>query len=308
MTTSGTATLSFDLVELFEEAFERCGREMRTGYEMRTARRSLNLLTIEWANRGINLWTVEQGQIPLVAGQAVYPLPADTIDLFEHVIRTGTGTNQFDISLSRISAPDYATIAAKNSTGRPIQMWFTRQSGETDGSITTLQTAATATDTTLSLVPTASFASTVGLVQIDSETIAYSGVDTVGGMTLLNCARGQVMTTAAAHLAGASVYIKRLPMVSLWPVPDQGSTTTPYYTLVYWRLRRVQDATSGVQTVDIPFRFVECLVAGLAFRIGSKLPEVPPEKLSALKIEYEQQFALAAEEDREKATLRIVPR
>ena len=132
MTTSGTTTFNLNLNELVEEAFERCGAELRTGYDLRTARRSLNLLTIEWANRGINLWTIEQGSIPLVQGQITYDLPADTIDLLEHVVRTQSGQQgQTDINISRISVDTYATIPNKNAQGRPIQVWINRQSGAT---------------------------------------------------------------------------------------------------------------------------------------------------------------------------------
>ena len=127
MTTSGTTSFNLDLNDLFEEAFERCGAEMRTGYDFRTARRSLNLLTIEWANKGINLWTLEQGSIEMVQGQITYPLPIDTIDLFDHVIRTQTGQAQTDININRISADTYLTIPNKNAQGRPIQVWINRQ-------------------------------------------------------------------------------------------------------------------------------------------------------------------------------------
>ena len=141
MTTSGTAAFNLDLNSLVEEAFERCGSELRSGYDLRTARRSLNLLTIEWANKGINLWTVEQGEIPLVQGQAVYDLPVDTIDLLDHVVRTGTGQNQTDININRISVSTYSTIPNKNAQGRPIQVWINRQSGATypDGVTTTVK-------------------------------------------------------------------------------------------------------------------------------------------------------------------------
>jgi hypothetical protein len=132
MTTSGTTTFNLDLNNLIEEAFERCGAEMRTGYDMRTARRSLNLLTIEWANKGINLWTIEQGSIPMVQGTVTYSLPVDTIDLLDHVIRTGTGSNQTDINITRISVDTYSTIPNKLTQGRPIQVWINRQSGATE--------------------------------------------------------------------------------------------------------------------------------------------------------------------------------
>lgn len=127
MATSGTAAFDLDLNNLVEEAFERCGVELRTGYDMRTARRSLNLLSIEWANRGINLWTIEEGSIALTDGTGAYNLPADTIDLLDHVIRTGTGTSQSDLSMTRISVSTYASIPNKNVEGRPIQVWIDRQ-------------------------------------------------------------------------------------------------------------------------------------------------------------------------------------
>jgi hypothetical protein len=132
MTTSGTTTFNLDLNNLIEEAFERCGAEMRTGYDMRTARRSLNLLTIEWANKGINLWTIEQGSIPMVQGTVTYSLPVDTIDLLDHVIRTRSWLNQTDINITRISVDTYSTIPNKLTQGRPIQVWINRQSGATE--------------------------------------------------------------------------------------------------------------------------------------------------------------------------------
>jgi hypothetical protein len=131
MTTSGTTSFNLDLNNLVEEAFERCGSELRTGYDLRTARRSLNLLTAEWANRGVNLWTIEEGQITLNEGQISYNLPIDTVDLLEHVIRTGTGQNQSDLTVTRISVSTYATIPNKLAQGRPIQIWVDRQSGAT---------------------------------------------------------------------------------------------------------------------------------------------------------------------------------
>jgi hypothetical protein len=131
MTTSGTSSFDLQISDLFEEAYERAGSELRSGYDFRTARRSFNLLTSEWANRGINLWTVESGTIALVAGTATYNLPVDTIDLIEHVIRQNPGntSTQTDISISRISVSTYSTIPNKLNTGRPIQVYINRQSG-----------------------------------------------------------------------------------------------------------------------------------------------------------------------------------
>ncbi len=205
---------------------------MRSGYDFRTARRSFNLLSTEWANRGINLWTVESGSIPLVAGTATYNLPVDTIDLIEHVIRQnpGNASTQTDISISRISVSTYSTIPNKLNTGRPIQVYINRQSGAT--------------------TPT--------------------GV--------------------------------QYPTITVWPVPPDNT-----YTFVYWRLRRMQDAGNGSETADIPARFLPALTAGLAYQIAMKLPESAP-RLPMLQAEYERQWQLASEEDREKAPVRFVPR
>jgi hypothetical protein len=129
MTTSGAATFNLDLNECVEEAFERCGTELRTGYDLRTARRSLNLLLADWANRGLNLWCVEQGQQVLTPGTNTYTLPADTVDLIEHVIRTGAGnvSTQTDLTITRISVSTYSSIPNKLQQARPIQVWINRQ-------------------------------------------------------------------------------------------------------------------------------------------------------------------------------------
>jgi hypothetical protein len=290
--------------DLIEEAFERCGLEVRSGYDFRTARRSLNLLTIEWANRGINLWTVEQGQIVLNTQQALYALPVDTIDILDASTRTNNGSqsNQTDINLSRISEPTYMTIPNKNTTGRPVQMFVNRQSGGVASvAQTTLVGGIDADDTTITLANAANLP-TQGFVNIGSETIAYQNIV---GNQILNAWRGQNGTTAAAHLTGVDVFNNQLPCINVWPTPNPPGNQ---YTLVYYRMRRIQDAGTGVRTQDIPFRFIPCMVAGLAYQLSVKIPGVDPGRIPMLKSEYEQQFQLAAEEDREKAAIRFVPR
>ena len=224
MTTSGTTTFNPDFTEIAEEAWERAGREMRSGYDLRTARRSMNLLTIEWQNRGINMWTIDEGTVALTTGTASYNLPADTIDLMEQVVRTGAGnvSTQSDLNISRISVSTYSSIPNKISQGRPIQVYVDR------------------------------------------------GRDN--------------------------------PSITVWPVPDSND-----YTLVYWRMRRIQDAGAGAETADMNFRFLPCLMAGLAYYIAMKEPDLMP-RVPMLQAEYEKQFDLAAGEDREKATLSLVPR
>jgi hypothetical protein len=302
MATNGGTAFNLDLNELVEEAFERAGLELRTGYDLRTARRSLNLMTIEWANRGINLWTIEQGQIVLATGQASYPFPVDTIDLLDQVIRQNNGTtNQIDINISRISESTYSTLPNKLAQGRPIQVWINRQSGQTNPTTALLDGNVSSTTTTITLTSVTDVASN-GFIKIDTETIYYANVS---GNQLLNCARGQNGTTAAAHTSGAAITNLNLPSINVWPTPAAPGSQ---YTFVYYRLRRIQDAGTGVTEQDIPFRFLPCMVAGLAYYIAMKKPEVPAERVFALKAAYEEQFQLAADEDREKASIRFVPR
>jgi hypothetical protein len=303
MSTTGTSSFNLDVNDLIEEAFERCGKELRTGYDFKTARRSLNLLTIEWANRGINLWTIEQGVIPMATGQAMYPIPVDTIDLMDMVIRTNNGvqSNQVDINISRISEPTYMTLPNKLAQGRPIQVWINRQSGQENLSDALLDGNISSTTTTISLTSTSNLASS-GFIKIGTETISYPNIN---GNQLINCARGQNGTTAASHLSGATITVQNLPCVNVWPTPNSPGNQ---YTFVYYRMRRIQDAGTGVYVQDIPFRFIPCMVAGLAYQLSTKLPEVDMNRIPMLKADYEQQFQLAAEEDREKAAIRFVPR
>ena len=212
------------MAELIEEAYERAGIEIRTGYQFRTARRSLNFLFQEWANKGLNLWTVQADEIPLVQGQATYNLPDDCIDIIEHVIRQSQGStyNQTDLIIPRIALPTYAAIPNKLAQGRPIQVYVDR------------------------LTP--------------------------------------------------------IPTITLWQVPNSSS-----YIFKYWYLRRTQDAgTSGANTMDVPFRFVPALVAGLAYHVALKSPE-SMDRIGLLKQMYDEAWELAAAEDRDRAPVRFVP-
>ena len=230
--TTATTDFNLDLNTLVEEAFERCGAELRTGYDLRTAKRSLGLLLMDWANRGINLWTLETGTKTLTYDVGTYDLEADTVDLLDHVIRTGTGTNQQDINITRISSSTYVSIPNKNATGRPIQIWINRRTGATD-------------------------------------------------------ATGQVVK----------------PQFTVWPKPDNSTTWTLFYT----RLRRMFDPGNGINGQDIPFRFLPCMVAGLAYMLSMKI-QGAETRTAILKAQYDEAWDLAAGEDREKAAVRFVPR
>jgi hypothetical protein len=304
--TSGISTFNLDLNNLVEDAFERCGQELRTGYDLKTARRSLNIMTAEWANRGLNLWTIEPGQITMNQNQIMYPLPVDTVDLLDMVTRTGSGQNQQDINISRISESTYITIPTKNATGRPIQVWINRQSGQENPTDILLAETLTATASTAANPQTITLSSTVGLAQfgfikIGEETIQYGGID---GNDITGCIRAVNSTALAPHAIGAKIYVQNLPTVNVWPTPEQSN----FYQFVYYRLRRIQDAGTGVTVEDIPFRFIPAMVAGLAYYLSNKLPMTDPNRIQMLKADYEQQFQLAADEDREKASVRFVPR
>ena len=229
MTTSGTTAFNPEFTELAEMAWAQAGREMRSGFDLRLARYAMNMLTIELSNRGINMWTIEQGTIPLEQGVNTYDLPADTIDLLEHVIRTSVGqqNSQADLNITRISVSTYSTIPNKLIQARPIQVWVQR--------------------------------------------------------------------------------LRDNPKITVWPTPDQGTIASPYYTFVYWRMRRIQDAGAGIETQDLPFRFMPVITSGLAYQLALKTPELM-QRVPMLQAEYEKQFDLAAGEDREKAALRLVPR
>ena len=227
MTTSGVATFNLDFPELAEEAWERASggeRELRSGYDLKTTRRSLNLLLAAFANIGLNLWSLDSGTIPLVAGTATYVIPVDTVDLLDHVIRTGSGSAslQSDLTCTRISSSTYATIPNKLIQARPLQIWIQRLEA---------------------------------------------------------------------------------PQITLWPVPDNAQT----YSLVYWRLRRLQDAGNGANTPDVPFSFLPALVAGLAYYIALKIPE-GSQRIPMLQQQYNEALDLAMSEDRERAAVRFVPR
>ena len=299
--TSGTVSFNLDLNDLVEEAFERAGRELRTGYDLRTARRSLNIMFADWANRGINMWTIEPGVIDLVQGQNTYALPGDTIDLLEHVVRTGANVaaTQADLTITRISVSTYATLPNKLQQARPIQVWVQRYNNQISPTGLTLDGAITATDTEITLDSVEGLPAS-GFIKIDNEIINYVYIS---GNTLYSCFRGQQNTTAASHADNSAVFWAQLPAITVWPTPDAAQP----YQFVYWRLRRTQDAGGGVNVMDVPFRFVPCMAAGLAYYIAGKIPE-GMEKLPILKQQYDEAWELAAYEDHEKAALRFVPR
>lgn len=220
MPTSGTTTFDLDITDIIEEAYELTGSELRGGYEMRTARRSLNLMMREWGNRGINFWTVRENSVVVSPDQQDVILPNDTIDILDAVWRTGSGTGQNDRILTRIDMVEWAQTSNKNMPALPTQFYVQR------------------------IVP---------------------------------------------------------PVVRLWPrTPVEG-------TFVYWGLRSIQDAGSYGNNMDVPYRFLPAMTSGLAYYLALKNGALDANRVAALKAEYDRQFQLAAEEDRERTPFRLVP-
>lgn len=218
MATSGTTAFNLDFDEIIDEAYERCGLETRSGYDMRTAHRSLGLMLMEWANRGLNLWTIEQRSLALSTGTPEYSLPTDTVNILSAVIRTGTGGTQQDITLDRISQNEYLYTPDKNTQARPSQYFLQR-------------------------------------------------------------------TTT--------------PKLFLYPAPDSDN-----YTIQYYVVRRIEDVGAFTNSADVVFRFLPCLVAGLAYYISLKKA---PERMPILKQLYEEEFLRAAQEDRDTSSVYITP-
>ena len=214
MATSGSRDFTLDVAEIIEEAYERCGLEVRTGYDARTSRRSMNLMFADWANRGVNLWTVRQATITLTNNQATETLGADVVDLLEVVLRR----SNTDFDLTRLSRGDYLSIPNKTTQGRPSQFFFNRQ-------IT--------------------------------------------------------------------------PQITLWPTPENSTDQ-----IVYYFIRRIEDADALTNNVELPFRFLPCAVAGMAYYIALKKA---PERIQLLKNVYEEEFQRAADEDEDRVSLKLQP-
>ena len=215
MATSGSRDFNLDVGEIIEEAYERCGLEVRTGYDARTARRSLNLMFADWANRGLNLWTVKEATQALTKGTASYTFTAnDIVDILDVVLRR----DNTDYTVQRISRGEYATLPNKTTQGRPSQFYFDRQ-------------------------------------------IA--------------------------------------PILNLWAVPENSTDQ-----IIYYYVRRIEDADALVNTTDMPFRFYPCMVAGLAYYMAMKRA---PDRIQMLKTVYEEEFQRAADEDEGRTPLKLQP-
>ena len=215
MTTSSSTDFDLNVAEFIEEAYERCGLEAKTGYDLQTAKRSMNIMLAEWSNRGLNQWTIEQRTQALTANDSEYNLATDVIDILSLVVRR-SGT---DFSMTRISRDSFLNLPNKTSTGRPTQYFLDRQN---------------------------------------------------------------------------------TPNLKLFPTPENSTDV-----IVYDALTRMQDADTPINTIEIPFRFIPCLTAGLAYYIAMKKA---PDRIQLLKTVYEEEFERAMAEDRDRSAFNVSPK
>lgn len=291
MAVSGSSDFELDVAEYVEEAFERCGLEVRTGWDLTSARRSLNLLFADWANRGLNRWTIEQATLPLASGIAIYPAGTLTMTVaasgsfsVAETITGGTSGATASITSIRsstaidITIPEGTFVAAETITGA------------TSGATTTVSAA-------ISLTP---IQSTIDVLSAVIRTGTGSGQTDVAISRISRDAYINIATKNSTSRP-TQFYVDRLitPSIKLWPTPDNNT-----YTLVYDKLTRIDDVDNPQNTVDVPFRFYPCLSAGLAYYISLKRA---PQRTQILKAVYEEEFERAAAEDRDRASLSLTP-
>ena len=218
MATSNSTDFEPNVAEFIEEAFERCGLELRTGYDLKTAQRSINLMLAEWANRGLNQWTISEATQTVTEGTREYTLNSNVIDVLDVVLRRTEGGTTTDTQMSRVSRSEYINIPTKSTKARPTQFFVDKQN---------------------------------------------------------------------------------TPVLKVWPAPENSTDI-----LVFNKMVRMDDADKGINTMDLPFRFYPCFVAGLSYYLSMKKN---PQLTEQLKLIYEEEFRRAADEDEDRASFRITP-
>ena len=287
MAVSGSKDFEPNVAEYVEEAFERCGLELRTGYDAQTARRSLNLLFADWANRGLNRWTIEQVTQTFAKDIADYPVGTITLSVSDSdsftIAETITGSTSA-ATASLLTKPASTSMTLSVPTG-------TFTSGETiTGSSSSATTTTTSTASLEDVQATIDILS--GVVRRDSSDIAITRIS-----------RDDYLSIATKSTTGrpTQFYVDRLitPVVKVWPTPENSTDQ-----FIYDRLVRIDDADTSINTLQVPFRFYPCMTAGLAYYIALKRA---PDRIQILKMLYEEEFQRAAEEDRDKADITLVP-
>ena len=287
MTTSNSKNFEIDVAEYIEEAFERCGLELRTGYDLKTAKRSMNLLFADWANRGLNQWTIDQTSITVASGVSEYP--AGTLTL--SVSASGSFSVGETITGGTSAATDIITSKPTSSAVATTIPVGTFSSGET---ITGGTSAAT---TTVSAVQDLSDVQST--IDILSTVVTRDGTD----FAIDRLSRSEFLNIPTKTQTGRpnQFFLDRqiTPVLKIWPVPDNNTDI-----LKFNRLTRIEDADAFTDTMDVPFRFYPCLAAGLAYYLSMKKN---PQMMGMLKSIYEEEMIRAMEEDRDRASFKISP-
>lgn len=287
MTTSGSTDFELDVADYIEEAFERCGKTVRTGYDLKTAKRSLNLLLAEWANRGLNQWTIRETTMPLAANIRVYPGGILTMSV--------AASANFTISETLTGGTSGATCQI-TSIPSATSFAITLPVGSfSNGEVITGGTTGTATTLSAAI----DFLDVRGTIDILSAVLRRDNTD----YSIPRVSRDDYLVIPNKTTTGRvdQFFLNRLvtPQLEVWPTPNNNTDI-----IVYNRLTRIQDADTFTNTMEVPFRFYPCLTAGLAYYLSLK---IAPDRTTLLKTLYEEEFIVAATEDRDRASFTIQP-
>lgn len=287
MATSGSTDFELDVADYVEEAFERCGKTVRTGYDLKTAKRSLNLLLAEWANRGLNQWTIQETSLPLAANIRVYPGGILTMS-----VGASTGFDIGETITGSVSGATCSITSIPSATSFAITIpvgLFTTADTLTGGT----------TGTFTSLTAAVDFSDVRGTIDILSAVLRRDNTD----YSIPRVSRDDYITIPNKTTTGRvdQFFLNRLitPQLELWPTPENNTDI-----LIFNRLTRIQDADAFINTMEVPFRFYPCLTAGLSYYLSLK---IAPDRTTLLKALYEEEFILAATEDRDRASFTIQP-
>ena len=292
MTTSSSKDFELDVADYIEEAFERCGLEVRTGYDLKTARRSLNILFADWANRGLNRWTISQETLSLANGISEYPLGTLTLSV--------ASSASFSVGETITGGTSSAT-ASVTSIPSSTSLAITIPSGTFTSSETITGGTSSASTTSSGTV---GFSDVISSIDILSAVVRQNdGTSTQTDTSITRVSRDTFLSISNKRSTStpSQFYVDRqiIPKIRLWPTPNSSSLK-----LVFDRLTRIEDADADVNTVDVPFRFYPCLTAGLAYYIAMKKT---PDRVKLLKAVYEEEFERAAAEDRDRSSLSLTP-
>ena len=287
MATSSSTNFDLDVADYIEEAFERCGLEVRTGYDLKTAKRSLNLLLAEWANRGLNQWTIKQTSITTASGIRVYP--GGTLTM---TVGASTGFAVGETITGSVSGATCSVTNIPSATSFAITIpvgLFTTADTLTGGT----------TGTFTSLTAAVDFSDVQSTIDILSTVVRRDDTD----YSVPRVSRDDYLTIPNKTTTGRvdQFFLNRLitPELKVWPVPDNNTDI-----IIFNRLTRVQDADAYTNTFEVPFRFYPCLAAGLAYYLSIKRA---PDRTQMLKTIYDEEFDRAAVEDRDRASFTIQP-